>query len=544
MDNKTEVNVERPNIIVILVDDMGYSDIGCYGSEIRTPHLDRMARNGVRFSQMYNCARCCPTRASLLTGLYPHQAGVGHMIADRGVGPGYQGYLRQDCVTIGEALQQGGYRTLWSGKWHTSPGLPFFGEPIAELGTSRNPWPMSRGFDRFYGTPGGGGNYFNPLRLMEQEKRIDVGMDYYYTDGISDAACRMIEESSGSEQPFFLHVCYTAPHWPLHALPDDIERYRGKYTKGWDFLRTARHEELKGMGILDPKWDISPRDTESRDFRADSAKRREWEDLRMAVYAAQVDRMDQGVGAIMNKLRELDMEDNTLVMFLSDNGGCAEFLNEDDNDKRWPGHYVLTAREGETCKVGNIEGLEPGAATTFMSYDLPWANASNSPFRLYKHWVHEGGISTPMICHWPGKIDAGTVVHQSCHVIDIMATCLEVSGVKYPKEYNGHEIQPLEGESFASLIRGNNSWQRERPISWEHEGNCAVRDGQWKLVARTVDGSNGSWELYDMEADRTELNDLAAGEKATVERLATMYGEWAERCGVLPWEGDKPILRA
>ena len=489
MHSRTAASMKRPNIIVILVDDMGYSDIGCYGSEIRTPNLDRMAQNGVRFSQMYNCARCCPTRASLLTGLYPHQAGVGHMIDDRGVGPAYQGYLRQDCVTIGEALQQGGYRTLWAGKWHTSPGLPLFGEPPAELGTPRNPWPLSRGFDRFHGTPGGGGNYFNPIRLMEQEKRIETGMDYYYADGISDAACRMIEESSCGAQPFFLHVCYTAPHWPLHALPEDIECYRGKYMTGWDPVRTGRHEELKGMGILDPKWDISPRDTESRDFAADSPKRQEWEDIRMAVYAAQVDRMDHGVGTIMKKLRELNMEDNTLVMFLSDNGGCAEFLYEDDNDRRWPGQYARTAREGETCTVGNIEGVEPGPATTFMSYDLPWANASNSPFRLYKHWVHEG-------------------------------------------------------ESFASLICGNSSWQRERPIYWEHEGNCAVRDAQWKLVSRTVDGSNGPWELYDMEADRTELNNLAAEEKATVERLAAMYSEWAERCDVLPSEGGKLIPKA
>ncbi|MFP4383145.1 MAG: arylsulfatase [Spirochaetia bacterium] len=526
----------RPNIIVILVDDMGYSDIGCYGSEIRTPNLNGLARDGVRFSQMYNCARCCPTRASLLTGLHPHQAGVGHMISDRGAGPAYQGFLRQDCVTIGEVLKDAGYRTMWSGKWHTSAGLPLVGEPQDEPGSLRNPYPLSRGFDRFYGTLGGAGSFFNPVRLMEQDKRIEPGADYYYTDGISDAACRMIEEASDGDDPFFLHVCYTAPHWPLHALPEDIERYRGKYRKGWDYLRTSRHEELKGSGILDSKWDISPRDTESRDFTGDPKDRQEWEDLRMAVYAAQVDRMDQGVGKILGELSKQGIEDNTMVMFLSDNGGCAEFLNEDGDMSTWPQHYGVTAREGETCRVGNVVGLEPGPATTFMSYDLPWANASNTPFRLYKHWVHEGGISTPFICRWPGKTDAGSIYHQPCHVSDILATCIEAAGAGYPKEHDDHDIQPLEGESFAPLLSGDGEWHRERPIFWEHEGNRAVRDGSWKLVSKTVDGENGPWELYDMNEDRTELSDLAAKDPGRVKNMAAMYNQWAERCGVLPWK--------
>ncbi len=533
----------RPNIVLILADDMGYSDIGCYGSEIHTPNLDRMAQRGMRFSQMYNCARCCPTRASLLTGLYPHQAGVGYMISDKGVGAAYQGYLRQDCVTIGEALKAGGYRTLWSGKWHTSPGIPIVGEPKTPLGSETNPYPFSRGFDRFYGTAGGCENYFNPVRLMDQDTFIQPGNDHYYTDGISNAACRMINEATNDDEPFFLHVCYTAPHWPLHALPEDIERYRGNYMNGWDNIRTARHETLKGNGILDPRWDISPRDPQSHDFFTDAPRRKEWEDLRMAVYAAQVDRMDQGIGAIMETLRARGVEENTLVMFLSDNGGCAEFLKEDENDRSWPGQYALTARRGESCRVGNIEGLQPGPATTFMSYDLPWANASNAPFRYYKHWVHEGGIATPLICQWPANIDSASIVHQSCHVIDIMATCLDVAGVKYPEEYNGHHIQPLEGESFAPLLQGNLQWQRQRPLFWEHEGNRAVRDGHWKLVSKTVDDCNGPWELYDMETDRTELLNRADKEKSTVDRLLHMYNQWAERCGVLPWENRSPVMK-
>ncbi len=527
---------DPPNVILILVDDMGFSDIGCYGSEIHTPNLNRMAQRGLRFTQFYNGARCCPTRASILTGLYAQQAGVGHMIKDRGVGPAYQGYLREDCVTLGEAMGQGGYQTMYCGKWHASPGIPIVGEPVAEPGSKRNPYPLSRGFDRFWGTLAGCGNFFNPHGMMDQDQRITAADDdFYYTDAIAEKSCEMITDAAGRDDPFLLHVCYTAPHWPLHARPEDIEKYRGTYRQGWDHFRTARHEEMKGQGIVSADWDISPRDADSRDFREDSRARQEWEDLRMAVYAAQIESMDRGVGRILDELAELDIEDNTLVMFLSDNGGCAEFLNEDGDGKSWPSMYRHTAPSGRICTVGNIEGDEPGPATTFMSYDLPWANMSNTPFRMYKHWVHEGGIGTPLVCQWPARIKPGRVVDQPCHIIDFMATILDVGGVEYPTEYQGNAIQPLEGESFAPLLQGNDLWQRERPIFWEHEGNRAVRDGQWKLVSKTVNGENGPWELYDMLADRTELHDMAAREPDRVKKMVAMYGEWAARCGVLPW---------
>ncbi len=525
---------ERPNIVVILADDMGFSDIGCFGAEIRTPTLDRLGENGVRFSQFYNCARCCPTRASLLTGLGPHQAGVGHMVGDHGVGPAYQGYLRQDGLTIGEALKAGGYRTLYAGKWHASSGAGVDNGTKYPPGDPRNPYPLSRGFDRFYGTLAGCGNYFYPHGLMDQDRFIrPEDDDYYYTDAISENAAAMVREADGA--PFFMHVCYTAPHWPLHARAADIEAYIGTYSKGWDHFRTARHETLKGLGVLDGKWPISPRDPDSRDFHADNAKRREWEDLRMAVYAAQVESMDRGIGRIVAALEETGALENTLIMFLSDNGGCAEFLNEDGDGTAWPSCYRHTARPGETCTVGNIQELRPGPATTFMSYDLPWANMSNTPFRLFKHWVHEGGIGTPFVCHWPMGMRGERIVHAPCHVMDIMATCLDVAGVEYPEEHEGYAIQPLEGESFAPLVAGNDDWRREREICWEHEGNRAVRAGQWKLVSRTVEGINGPWELYDMDADRTELNDLAGKYPDTVAKLTRHYDEWADRCGVLPW---------
>ena len=519
---------DRPNIIVILVDDMGYSDIGCYGSEIHTPNLDRLAAGGVRFTQMYNSARCCPTRASLLTGLAPQQAGVGHMVGDCGVGPAYQGYLRDDCVTIAEALKAGGYRTPYSGKWHCGGGYNAHKPETWRPGSEGFPYPLSRGFDRFFGTVSGGGSYFRPYALMEQDRFIDLGdRQFYYTDAISDSAAAMVQEAAAADAPFFLHVTYTAPHWPLHAPPEDIAKYEGKYRGGWDAVRTARHEELKGSGILNPRWNISPRDAQAPPWDDLDAERREWEDLRMAVYAAQIDRMDQGVGLILNKLRELKIEDNTLVMFLSDNGGCAEFLREDGHIQQ----YVQVPPWCGPMQSGNRPGLRPGPADTFMSYDLPWANASNSPLRLYKHWVHEGGIATPLICRWPAVAAAGGIAHQPCHVMDIMATCLDVAGVDYPAEHNGRAIQPLEGESFAPVLLGRENWRREREICWEHEGNRAVRQENWKLVSKHP----GQWELYDMNEDRTELTDLADKNAPKVAELKAIYDQWAERCGVLPW---------
>ncbi|MEM7034595.1 MAG: arylsulfatase [Chloroflexota bacterium] len=527
----------RPNIIVILVDDMGYSDIGCFGSEIQTPNLNKLARNGTRGTQMYNCARCCPTRASLLTGLYPHQAGVGHMVQNRG-SRAYQGYLRDDAVTIAEALKEGGYQTLMSGKWHVGgaykPSEPHTWEP----GTDDHPMPLNRGFDRFFGTLEGAGSFFHPYTVMEGtvedgwqflagEKGQIQETDFYYTDAISEKASEMIvDATTNNDDPFFLYMAYTAPHWPLHALPEDIAKYEGQYRNGgWDALRTARHEELNGLGVLEAKWDITPRDENSHPWETVADK--DWEDLRMAIYAAQIDRMDQGVGQVVNTLEKQGVLENTLILFLSDNGGCAEFLAEDGGGSQ---RYAYHTADGEPIRIGNIPELKPGGPDTFMSYDLPWANASNSPFRLYKHWVHEGGIATPLIAHWPNAIPAGQIVHEPTHVVDIMATCLEVSGVAYPESYNGKVIQPVEGESMAPLLKGED-WTRDRPIFWEHEGNRAVRLREWKLVSKHP----GEWEFYNMQEDRTELHNLVDKDQDRVTSFIRQYDEWAERCEVRPW---------
>ena len=520
---------DRPNIIVILVDDMGYSDIGCFGSEIRTPNLDRLGMNGLRFSQMYNSARCCPTRAALLTGLNPQQAGVGHMVDNWGP-PAYQGYLNNNCVTVAEVLRDHGYATFMSGKWHVGGRYDLRNRAGWDelVGNAGHPIPVQRGFDRFYGIVAGSANFFYPLTLMRDDKFLELEPSgYYFTDAITDNAVDMIQDNADSDKPFFLHVTYTAPHWPLHALEEDIARYEGKYRGGWEALRTARHEQLKGLGILDSKWEISPRDKDAQPWN--ETPNQDWHDLRMAVYAAQIDRVDQGVGRILAKLQELGVEDNTLIMFMSDNGGCAEFLAEESNRPE-PSQYSMPNADGSEVTVGNIPNLRPGPGTTFMSYDLAWANASNSPFRLFKRWTHEGGISTPLIVHWPDRIKQAAIVHEPTHITDIPATCIAAAGATYPTEFGGNAITPIEGQSFMQAI-DSGEWNRPTPIFWEHEGSRAVRDGEWKLVSEV----GGQWELYNMDQDRTELNNLVESNRLKAEEMGKMYDEWAARCGVSPW---------
>ena len=487
--------VRRPNIVLIMADDMGFSDIGCYGSEIRTPNLDGLAARGIRFTQFYNTARCCPTRSSLLTGLYAHQAGVGHMVSDRGF-PAYQGYLNDRSVTIAEALRPAGYTTLMAGKWH--------------VGEDRPHWPVDRGFDRYFGLISGGSNYFrlDPGRQMalDNQPYTPPAEGFYMTDAFTDHALQFLDQAAAKAQPFFLYLAYTAPHWPLHALPEDIARYRGRYRMGWDALRVARHRRMIELGLVDRRWPLTPRDPRAPAW--DQVTDQEMRDLRMAVYAAQIDRMDQNIGRVLGRLRAIGAEENTLVLFLADNGGCAEEVNR------------------------GVPGALPGSKDSFMSYGLPWANASNTPFRLYKHWVHEGGISTPLIARWPAAIrQTNTITHQPGHLIDLMATCLDVAGAAYPKTYGGHSITPLEGRSLLPILKGRTRRPHEA-LYWEHEGNRAVRQGQWKLVSRHPEG----WELYDLEADRTELNNLAARYPDKVRELTALYATWAARCGVVPWE--------
>ena len=523
----------KPNIIVILVDDMGYSDIGCFGSEIRTPNLDSLAEGGLRFSQMYNSARCCPSRAALLTGLNPHQAGIGHMVANLGV-PEYQGYLKENAVTIAEALRADGYSTFMSGKWHVGGDYNLADPDSWTPSAPTHPTPTQRGFDRYFGILTGAGNFYFPKTLMDQDTLVPLAdlEDFYLTDAISDNAVSMIGEAVAQDSPFFMYVAYTAPHWPLHAPEEDIARYEGQYRGGWEELRTGRHEKLKSEGVVDEKWEISPRDSDSPPW--DEVTEPDWQDIRMAVYAAQVDRVDQGVGRILAALRSAGANDNTLIMFLSDNGGCAEFLAEDGSLPQ-PARYGGVSPDGTPVVVGNIPGLRPGGPQTFMSYDLPWANASNTPFRRFKRWTHEGGISTPFILSWPARIREPGIVHSPVHLIDIMPTCLDAADARHPSERAGQQTIPLEGESMLPAIE-RREWARERPIVWEHEGSRAVRQGQWKLVSAI----GGGWELYDMERDRTELDDLYVRNRSKAQELEKLYDEWAERCGVLPWSVISP----
>ncbi|MBL8057251.1 MAG: arylsulfatase [Anaerolineales bacterium] len=523
--------LDRPNILLILADDMGFADLGVMGSEIRTPNLDGLARRGLLLASMYNCARCCPTRAALLTGLYPHKAGVGHMGADLGT-PAYQGYLRRDAATIAELLRPAGYRTLMSGKWHVG------GEYWARLadtwrpGTPDRPTPRQRGFDRFYGIIDGVTHFFSPHYIMEDDRRAPVSpTDFYFTDAITDRAIAMIEASAADKQPFFMYLAHAAPHWPLHAPPEDIARYAGAYTQGWDAVRTARHEEMLARGVLQHHWPISPRDEQAPRWSAAQAPN--WEASRMAVYAAMVDRMDQAIGRVLQALQRLGQFDNTLILFLSDNGGCAEFMAEDGWAKFMPDIH----NDGRRIQMGNRPDLPPGGPLTYMSYDLPWANVSNAPFRLFKHWVHEGGISTPLIMHWPAGLKQSGVVHAPCHVVDILPTLLEVAGAAYPAELDGQALQPLDGESLAPLLAGR-PWARQQPIFWEHEGNAAIRSGHFKLVRKF----NQPWELYDMDADRTELHDLSHGNGALTNDLIRHYEHWAQSIGVLDWNVLLPRL--
>ena len=523
----------RPNIVLILADDMGFADIGVMGSEVRTPNIDGMARKGALLSAMYNCARCCPTRAALLTGLYPHRAGIGHMGADLGT-PAYQGHLRDDAATIAELLQLAGYRTLMSGKWHVGGEYPALDPATWQPGTEGHPTPRQRGFDRFYGILDGATHVFSPHYIMADDERVEaVPGDFYFTDAITDKAIEMVEASVAEDRPFFLYLAHTAPHGPLHAHEEDIARYEEVYLKGWDAIRTARHEEMLARGVLQHGWEISPRDAEAPPWSDVAAT--DWEASRMAVYAAMIDRMDQSIGRLLAALTRLGQHDDTLVLFLSDNGGCAEFMAEDG----WAKFFPDVTHDGRRIAMGNRPNLRPGGPLTYMSYDLPWANVSNAPFRLFKHWVHEGGISTPLVVQWPARLRGPLVAHAPCHVVDILPTLLEAAGAAYPSEIGARAIQPSDGESLLPLLAGKD-WRRAQPIFFEHEGNSAIRQDNFKLVRR----HGQAWELYDMERDRTELNDLMGTNDPLTERLLRDYEGWAESAGVLDWELLMPRVQA
>lgn len=493
------VGAEKPNIIVILADDMGFSDIGCYGSEIPTPNLDALAAGGLRFTQFYNTGRCCPTRACLMTGLYPHQAGMGHMTEDKGV-PGYQGRLNDRCATFAEVLKPAGYFTAMTGKWH--------------VGQAAGVTPWGRGFERTFNAAAGGfyqaGHpraqlFLNGTKLADGDPALPK--DWYTTDLWTTYGLKFIDEAKAANKPFFLYLAHNAPHFPLQAPEADIARFRGKYKAGWDELRRQRHAKQTGLGIIDPAWTPAPRPDAIKAWDSLTDEQRDRFDRLMAVYAAVVSRLDRSVGDLVAGLKQRGLFDNTLIFFMSDNGGNAE---------AGPG--------------GRSEG-EPSEATSDWFCGESWAFLENTPFRRYKHFNHEGGIASPLIVHWPAGIKARNELRiQPSHLIDIMATCVDVAGAAAPNEVNGKPVQPLEGRSLVPAFT-------DQPITrdalfWEHEGNAAVRVGDMKLVRI---GRNGPWELYDLKADRTEQHNLAAEKPDQAKELAAKWNAWAKRANVIPY---------
>lgn len=501
--------------MLVLVDDLGYSDLGCFGSEIHTPNLDRLAQGGLRFTQFYNSARCCPSRASLISGLYPHQAGVGEM-DDEDPTPGYRGFLQKECVTLAEVLGSKGYHTYLSGKWH-----------IGKIG------PIERGFDDYYGMLGGFGSFYDEdlyVRLPEnRSKRKYEKNAFYATDAITDHALDFISESREKKEEYFLFLSYNAPHFPLQAPTEEIEKYVDVYEKGWDRIREERLKRQKEKGIVKEDLLLPPRSefwNRDRDF---SGKNPAWDALdpdrqkdlakRMAIYAGMVDRMDQNVGRVLEDLEENGELENTLILFCSDNGACAEWDPYGFDD--WITTSNTLHRKEDLEKMGGPE--------TYHSYGSGWANAANTPLQMYKHYIHEGGICTPLIAYWPETIKrAGELEHTPGHFIDFMATFVDIGGVDYPSEFNGHEILPMEGRSLKKLFEGEQV--EERIIYFEHEENRGLRDGKWKLSKI----KEKDWELYNIENDRNEMSNLADYYPEKVEELVGKWYQWAERTNVLP----------
>ena len=474
---------QKPNFILIMVDDMGYSDIGCYGGEVETPNIDMLAKNGLRFTQFYNTAKCHTTRAELLTGNYAYQIGDQAM---------------QLGATFGEVLRPAGYRTLISGKWH------------------QNPLPTTRGFDRYYGLADGCCNFFNPglearagegapgrkgknrVRRWAIEDKVIMGFTdpdpkFYTTDAFTNYAIDRLEEYKDEDKPFVLYLPYTAPHYPLHAWPEDIAKYRGKFKVGWDAIREQRFERMKKMGIIGPNHQLTPRASKAWDEL--SEKQQDEEDRKMAVYCAMIDRVDQNLGRLFAKVKELGEWDNTLIMFLTDNGACPEQPN-------------------------TTPDIPPGPVESYRTVSVGWANASNTPYRKFKSTDYEGGTRTPFIAHWPKVIKPGTMTDQVGHIIDISATFMDITGADYPEEIAGNKTRPPAGLSLLPIFEGK---QREghSEIYWRFNKANAIRQGKLKAIR-----AGKGWELYDLEADPTEMNNLAAEQPAKAKELAEMWERW------------------
>ncbi|MBC8351056.1 MAG: arylsulfatase [Planctomycetes bacterium] len=498
----TDATATRPNILLILCDDLGFSDLGCYGGEIRTPNLDRMASEGMRFSQFYNCAVCVTTRAALTTGLHPRKA---------------SGTLRDDMVTLGEVMQASGYATGYTGKWH--------------LGSTSPMRPIDRGFQEYYGLLSGCCNFFNPAKpdpvfynggkvrpFAHNDQTItEFPADYYSTDAFTDHAIETIREFQSGNKPFFHYLCYTAPHFPLHAPAEDVARYRGKYEEGYFTLREKRHQRLVELGLVDPKWKLSGVDLKTGDFRYDyevtpwnELKDRPREEQRMEVYAAMVDRMDQNIGRLFAAIDEMEIAQETIIFFLSDNGGCAS----------WPTKEEDFLEYNEDIPVGDARGYE------FVGKGWGWAQ--NSPFRRHKTWTYEGGIATPLIVRWPGNVAPASITDQPGHLVDFMPTVLELAGGTYPAEFNGKKIIPTEGKSLLPILHGKNR-EPHKSLCWALFGNRAIRQGDWKL---NWGASDKRWELYNLAEDRTETNDVVGLYPERVATMVTEWKRWAEQCEV------------
>ena len=458
----------KPNIILIMADDLGFSDLGCYGSEISTPKLDTLAADGLRFSQFYNTAKCHSSRVSLLTGLYCDQAGSASL--SRG-------------TTIAEVLSSAGYFTAMVGKWHLSKQ------------------PTDFGFDRYWGHLSGATNFFvgdKTFRLNGEQWDVPEmlnGRRFYTTHAIGDFALTFLEEAQKTNKPFFLYTAFNAPHYPLQAPKAAVEKYKGHYSQGWDKLRVARHKRQLASQLLPPQWELSPRPDHIPAWDTLTEKEQQWEEIRMETFAAMVEILDETVGRIVDFLKENDLFDNTLILFCSDNGACPF----------------------ERTKGRNFDSWD---SRSYWTYDASWAHMGNTPFRLYKQNQHEGGISSPMIAHWPKglKTKPGSTTHQPGHIIDFMATCMELGGGSYPKKVGDRVIDPLQGKSLTPVFRGKTRTGHEQ-LYFHFGTDRALRQGPWKLVSAKM----GAWELYNMQDDRTELKDLSA---KYPDRVAVMSKEW------------------
>ncbi len=501
-----------PNVIIILADDMGYSDISCFGSEISTPNIDRLASEGMILTRFTNAGRCCPSRASLLTGLYPHQAGMGGMADVHYDTHEYQDYLSDQAVTIAELLKLKGYNTYFSGKWHLGDKDPHI--------------PSKRGFDHSFAFLNGATSYYTikPYRdsswlkitgsidlkmLYDGEDYTPPAGGYYTTDAFTDKAIEFINSGRDSDKPFFLYLAYNAPHWPLHAPEENIRKYEGKYDKGWDETRKARFERQKSLGIIPGDAILAPRLSGVEPWDSLSAEKKERYSRKMTVFAAMVDRLDLNIARLVKRLRESGELDNTMIIFLSDNGGD---------------------RSDEIGFTSHLDKSGPiGSPQSFTGYGPGWANVSNTPFRERKATMFFGGTATPFIVRYPALVKAGTSSVFRGNIIDIMPTVLELTGLKYPGEYNGHILPPLPGESLLPVFSGKKTG-RETAVYFEHFGSRALINGEWKIVSL----ARKPLELHDLKSDPTEIDDLSGTSPDVYRQMSEMYQQWADSIGVIP----------